>query len=79
MNKFNVACFQLCSSENVEENITMIENMFKSTKKNIDLICLPECSAIFTDSKKKLNTYHFRWHKNLWNSLSFMQKKKLIF
>ena len=52
MKKLNVACFQLCSSENVENNIVMIDKMFESIDKKLDLVCLPECAAIFTDSKK---------------------------
>ena len=37
MKKLNVACFQLCSSENVERNIVMIDKMFESIDKKLDL------------------------------------------
>ena len=53
MKKINVACFQLCSSENVDKNIVMIHKMFESIKKKLAVVCLPECAAIFTDSKRK--------------------------
>ncbi len=36
--------------------------MFKSINRTIELICLPECVAIFSDSKKKLNCYFDQWH-----------------
>ena len=52
MKKIDVACFQLCSSESVEKNIVMIDRMFNSIEKKLDLVCLPECAAIFTESKK---------------------------
>ena len=52
MKKIDVACFQLCSSESVEKNIVMIDRMFDSIEKKLDLVCLPECTAIFTESKK---------------------------
>lgn len=67
MKKLNVACFQLCSSENVEKNIVMIDKMFESIDKKLDLVCLPECAAIFTDSKKKLDNYYDRWHEKFMN------------
>ena len=52
MKKIDVACFQLCSSESVEKNIATIDRMFDSIEKKLDLVCLPECAAIFTESKK---------------------------
>ena len=67
MKKFNVACFQLCSSESVEKNIVMIDKMFNSIEKKLDLVCLPECAAIFTDSKRKLDNYSDRWHEKFMN------------
>ena len=67
MKKLNVACFQLCSSENVEKNIVMMDKMFESIDKKLDLVCLPECAAIFTDSKKKLDNYSDRWHEKFMN------------
>ena len=62
MKKFNVACFQVCSSENPQRNILMLEKMFAKLYKNVELICLPECVAIFTDSANKLKYYFKEWH-----------------
>ena len=67
MNKLIVACFQICSSEDVKKNMDMINKMFSSLKKQVQLVCLPECSAIFTDSKKELNDYFDSWHINFIN------------
>ena len=78
MKKINVACFQLCSSESVEKNIVMLDRMFNSIEKKLDLVCLPECTAIFTDSKKKLNTYSDNWHEKFMNFIKSMAKKKKI-
>ncbi len=62
-NKFKVACFQTSSSDIPEENITMLEKIFSNFKeKSVDLICLPECVSIFTDSKKLMDDYINNWH-----------------
>lgn len=51
--KFNVACVQLSSSENLDKNIYNIDRLIqKYLNKNVDLICLPECSPLITDSMK---------------------------
>ena len=64
MNKFRVACFQTTSSDIAEENIIMLEKIFSKVKsKNFDLICLPECVSIFSDSKNKINDYFDNWHQ----------------
>lgn len=56
--KFNVVCFQTNSSDVPEENIEMLEKLFSlQKKKSIDLICLPECVSIFTDSQLKIKDY----------------------
>lgn len=53
--KFTVACLQTNSSDVPEENIEMLDKLFSLLQKSTtDLICLPECVSIFTDSKKKL-------------------------
>ena len=75
MKKINVACFQLCSSENVEKNIVMIDKMFESNEKKLDLVCLPECAAIFTESKRKLNYYSDRWHDKFMNFIKVRAKQ----
>ena len=64
MNKFRVACFQTTSSDITEENIIMLEKIFSKVKrKHFDLVCLPECVSIFSDSKTKINDYFDNWHK----------------
>ena len=75
MKKIDVACFQLCSSESVEKNIVMIDKMFDSIEKKLDLVCLPECTAIFTESKKKLNDYSDNWHEKFVNFIKDRAKK----
>ena len=75
MKKIDVACFQLCSSESVEKNIVMIDRMFDSIEKKLDLVCLPECAAIFTESKKKLNAYSDNWHEKFVNFIKDRAKK----
>ena len=64
MNKFRVACFQTNSSDIPEENIIMLEKIFSKVKrKHFDLVCLPECVSIFSDSKTKINDYFGKWHQ----------------
>ena len=54
MSEVKISCFQTNSSEDPEKNIYLLQKMFNSPKlKNIDLICLPECVAIFSEKKKK--------------------------
>lgn len=67
-NKFRVACIQTCSSDIPEENFFMLNQIFDEIKNRpIDLICLPECVAIFTDSKKKINDYVENFHNKFLN------------
>ena len=75
MKKINVACFQLSSSESVEKNIVMIDKMFESIEKKLDLVCLPECAAIFTESKKKLDAFSNNWHEKFLNFIKDRAKK----
>ena len=75
MKKFNVACFQVCSSEDPKKNISMLSKMFSDLSKNVELICLPECVAIFTDSKRKLHYYFNDWHNNFLNFIKEKAKK----
>jgi predicted amidohydrolase len=56
--KLKVACVQTNSSDLPAENIEMLENIFVLlSRKSPDLICLPECVSIFTDSEKKIKDY----------------------
>ena len=64
--KFNVFCIQTCSSDDLENNIKEIDKLFQKIKnKKPDLICLPECVAIMTDSYKLLNKYFSNKKTNL--------------
>ena len=70
MSKFRVACFQTTSGDIPEENILMLEKIFSKIKrKHFDLICLPECVSIFSDSKTKINNYIDNWHQVFLNFL----------
>ena len=54
--KFNVACVQLSSCEDLDKNVKSLQRLVqKNLNKKIDLICLPECSPILTDSIKVIN------------------------
>ena len=54
MTKVKISCFQTNSSENPEKNILLLQRMFENSRLNsVDLICLPECVAIFSEKKKK--------------------------
>jgi len=69
--KFKVACFQTTSSQYFEKNIDMLFKMFNKIKnKSVDLVCLPECVAIFTESKKKLENYFNFNHKSFLDFIS---------
>ena len=75
-NKFKVVCFQTKSSDIPEDNIFMLEKIFKKVyDKAIDLICLPECVSIFSDSRTNLNDYTLRWHKTFIKFISENAKK----
>ncbi len=74
--KFTVACLQTNSSDIPEENIEMLDKLFSLLQKSTtDLICLPECVSIFTDSKKKINNYVNHHHVNFLNFVKNKAKK----
>ena len=51
--KIKVVCIQTNSSKFPEKNIEMLDKIFSKIKPlKINLICLPECVAIFSDEKK---------------------------
>ena len=53
MMNLNVACVQLSSGENLNKNIDSIRRLLKKNiTEKIDLICLPECTPLLTDSIK---------------------------
>ena len=62
MNKINVSCFQTNSSQYPDKNIYMLEKMFNSIQqKNVELVCLPECVAVFSESLTKINLFFDQW------------------
>ena len=51
--KIKVVCVQTNSSKFPGKNIDMLDKIFRKIKsQKINLICLPECVAIFSDEKK---------------------------
>ncbi len=75
-NKFRVACLQTNSSNIAEENILMLKRIFSKVKsKSYDLICLPECVSIFSDSKKEINDYNDNWHNIFLNFIQNISKE----
>ena len=52
-NRKKIVCLQTTSSNNPQKNLNMLEALFKKVSSKVDLICLPECVAVFTDKKKK--------------------------
>ena len=77
--KFKVVCLQINGSQNPKKNFEKLDLMFKSSKiKNVDLICLPECSTIFSDNIINLENYFLNWHKKFLSFFeSFARKKKV--
>ena len=53
--KFKVACIQLCSSDNVDENLSKILNYSKQAiENNAEFITTPENSSLFSLDKQEL-------------------------
>ena len=53
--KFKVACIQLCSSDNVDENLSKILNFSKQAiEDNAEFITTPENSSLFSLDKQEL-------------------------
>ena len=74
--KIKVACIQITSGSDAQKNIEMLEKIFVSKKiSKADLICLPECTAIFTDDRKKLNDYFFKWEKKFLELIKSLARK----
>ena len=55
--KIKVVCIQTTSSQEPIKNIRMLESALNDRKTyGADLICQPECVAIFSDNKEKINS-----------------------
>ena len=75
--KIRVLCIQTNSSQFPSKNIEMLDNIFKKIKvTKINLICLPECVAIFSDEKKRINDYLSNWNNRFLDLIKYYSKKK---
>ena len=75
--KIRVFCIQTNSSKFPEKNIEMLDKIFrKITCEKINLICLPECVAIFSDEKKRINDFLLDWNNRFLDLIKYYSKKK---
>ena len=75
--KIKVVCIQTNSSKFPEKNIEMLDKIFrKITCEKINLICLPECVAIFSDEKKRINNFLLDWNNRFLDLIKYYSKKK---
>ena len=75
--KIKVVCIQTNSNKFPEKNIEMLDKIFKkikSTKTN--LICLPECVAVFSDEKKRINDFLSNWNNKFLDLIKYYSKRK---
>ena len=56
----------------------MLEALFKKVSSKVDLICLPECVAIFTDKKEEINIFLEKFNK-FFNFVSEQARKKKLY
>ena len=75
-NKVKIACLQTTSSKDPQKNMSMLEQLFEKVSSNFDLICLPECVAIFSDNKKDLDFFSKKYRESFFNLITFYAKKK---
>ena len=75
--KIKVVCIQTNSSKLPGKNIEMLDKIFSKIKsQNINLICLPECVAIFSDEKKRINDFLLNWNNRFLDLIKYYSKKK---
>ena len=75
--KIKVVCVQTNSSKFPEKNIEMLDKIFSKIKPlKINLICLPECVAIFSDEKKRLNNFLLDWNNRFLELIKYYSKQK---
>ena len=75
-NKVKIACLQTTSSKDPQKNMSMLGQLFEKVSSNVDLICLPECVAIFSDDKKDLDFFSKKYRESFFNLITFYAKKK---
>ena len=79
-NRKKIVCLQTTSSNNPQKNLNMLEALFKKVSSKVDLICLPECVAVFTDKKEEINIFLEKFNESFFNFVSEQaRKKKVIF
>lgn len=79
MKKFRVSCIQTNSQSDPENNIRHIKPLIKKAiNNNSDLICLPECAVIFSDSLEKLMNFNDK-KKHFISFFKDISKKNKVF
>ena len=75
--KIKVVCIQTNSSQFPSKNIEMLDKIFKKIKSTkINLICLPECVAVFSDEKKRINNFLLHWNNKFLDLIRYYSKRK---
>jgi len=75
--KIKVVCIQTNSSKFPEKNIEMLDMIFKKIRSSkINLICLPECVAIFSDERKRINDFLSQWNNRFLDLIKYYSQKK---
>jgi len=80
--KFKAACIQLCSSNNVDDNLSKILNYSKQAiANNSEFIMTPEnCSLFSLDKEELLNkTENYKNNKFIFSICDFVKKNKVWF
>ena len=67
---------QTTSSEDPQKNLNMLEELFLKVSSKVDLICLPECVAVFSDKKKQINLFLNNFKQSFFNFIKIQAKKK---
>ncbi len=75
-NRFKIICLQTKSSKHPHKNIVMLEGLFKKLSTKVDLICLPECVAVFSDEKKHINLFLKKFKDPFFNLIKQQAIKK---
>ena len=58
----------------------MLEGLFKKLSTRVDLICLPECVAVFSDEKKDINLFLKKFKDPFFNLIKQQAiKKKMLY
>ena len=77
-NKIKIVCLQTTSSKDPQKNLNMLEELFLKVSSKVDLICLPECVAIFSDNVKDINLFLKKYKESFFNFIKEQAKKKKV-